>query len=104
MRCLCGATVINTKRHILSEAHKRYIERFPDIEAQRTAQDLEEARDLAAYLGLNADDAVNELRRHDDELKAYYVRDNSENKTEHDQMIIKRIELQRKFYDNYKHH
>jgi len=41
MRCLCGAVVNKTgaKRHTYSETHKRYIERFPDIEAQREAED-----------------------------------------------------------------
>jgi len=80
MRCLCGATVsqTNAKRHTYSEKHKRYIQQNPDIEAQREAEDLEEARTDAARMGLNPDDAVNELRRHEERLNAEYDREVSE--------------------------
>ena len=42
VRCLCGAVVMdyNANRHILSRAHRRYIRRIPDIEAERAAQDF----------------------------------------------------------------
>jgi hypothetical protein len=80
MRCLCGAIVNKTgaKRHTYSETHKRYIQQNPDIEAQREAEDLESLRTDAARLGLNPDDEVNELRRHEERLRAEYTRKVSE--------------------------
>ena len=78
MRCLCGAIVNKpqARRHTRSLAHKRYIERFPDIEAQREAEALESLRTEAARLGLNPDDAVNELTRHEERLRAAHINNN----------------------------
>jgi hypothetical protein len=106
MRCLCGATVNKTriKRHIQSEKHKRYIEQNPNIEAQRAAQDLKEDRELALYLGLDQNDPINALRHHREELNAYYARNNSENKTEQDRLIVERIRKEERYYDNYIRH